>query len=85
MHSRIHLTSEELKQYYNKSNRSITLEASTHGIGIPADNFWVYNIDTDASRQFTFSHKDMDATQEDTYGWWFSNEKENLKLLIIND
>lgn len=35
-------------------------------------------------QEFSFTHADMDGSQEDTYGWNFRS-KEGINLLIIND
>jgi hypothetical protein len=71
------------KLTWNKETQTFSTEASDLGLLEIPNTVKVFNPKTQDSRVFTFWKKDMDKTNEDTYGFWYKSK--NLKLLIIND
>lgn len=55
------------------------------GTGKLEDGVILRNPDTNKTQLFNFTKKDMDGTQEDTYGWRYLSECGGYVLLIIND
>ncbi len=70
--------------FYNKQRKTFTAEASSVAWPGGIKKFELVNKKTKGSVVFNFEKADMDSTQEDTYGWWFSSS-EGFKCLIIND
>ena len=73
--------------FYNKETRCFSQEISAlskHLVINENSIIQVLSAKTGNSEVFTFTHKDMDASHEDIYGWNFVSNS-GIKLLIVND
>ena len=72
---------------YNKKEKCFAFEISSVKV-IPMQNIFLTNKETNKTIEFQFTHKDMDGSKEDTYGWNYksiSGAKFPVTLLVIND
>ena len=85
----IELTADRLRRFWDKATRTISMELSdltNDANGGYGDYRCVIirNIDSGKEMTFGFTHRDMDGSQEDTYGWNYQSDN-GIKLLLIND
>ena len=70
--------------HYNKDTNTLSAEISE----LPGFNMGaalkILSPRTGVIKEFHLYKTDMDATQEDTYGWRFRSD-DGIELLIIND
>ena len=72
--------------HWQKDTKCFSAEASDLGLNQIPETFSLTNPKTRISMVFKFTHKDMDSTGEDTYGWnYVSTTNKSITLLIIND
>jgi len=84
----IALSAERLKTAYHKETKTFAFELSelsddsmTNG---DLRSVILKNLNNGNSIEFGFTHRDMDATDEDTYGYNYQSDN-GIKLLLIND
>jgi len=68
---------------WNKNSNTFAGELSDLQIS-PDNEMTIINAKTGNSKVFKLTHKDMDSTNEDCYGYNYRSDC-GLKLLLIND
>jgi hypothetical protein len=79
--------------YFDKKTNTFSFEASTAGVSGGSKEVYLRNPRTGVKVLFELFKTDKDASDEDTYGWWYQSLPKNrangegskYKLLIIND
>lgn len=76
------------KDDYNKETKTFSVEASSKNIRagvVPPAIVYLLSMKSNKYMKFFRFKTDTDGSGEDIYGWWYKDEYENFKLLIIND
>lgn len=84
--TQISLTTEQLKDFYDKKNDTIVFEASDVDILVPGGAVRITDTDRHKSKTYFYAKSDFaNSSDEDVAGWWFVSKSDGQKLLIIND
>ena len=70
---------------FNKKNNTFSFEMSDKDLNVVPIYINLRNPKTNNVIKFKQFRKDMDASGEDVYGYWYKSLDGKYKLLIIND
>jgi len=72
-------------RFYNKRTKTFSMELSDIDLGSAPYAVKLKNPKTKNEIEFKMFKKDMDASNEDVYGYWYQSNDRKFKLLLIND
>lgn len=70
---------------YDKKTKTFTIEISEMGMHSAPRMIFIRNPKTKQKQKFKMFKTDKSDSGLDIAGWWYKNEKGDLKLLVIND